>query len=432
MNHDDESFLSAFIDGEMAPDQQQRLESAIVSNPHLAERLRSLVQVRDLVAGLPHDGSVDVTASVLVGIAARGRQRGFLPTLEGWRQGSRRILPLAGLAASAASLMVAASLAILMQASHLEQTGQAVARVAHPKVGTVSNPTASRAREQGSGQTTASVAVSASSVSEGEAGAVPKDQAAGTSVLAVATGSGGAVGHEVSSSSDIAIVRQFLDSGNLKRFFWVRGGAQSDSVQVVASIVERTTHFDFFKITIAQGIVIDPRHPEGATVLACVVDPNQLERFNDQLNAALPGLVSQEPLDPVIATQLVEIERVQSCPPMSLGEVEIPRESLALRTRSSVVSEKGHGEAEGAAAQRGAGRTRTASDRDSEASQAARSGSGGDAPVAGSSSVTDQGSASGAGKERSLSNESEAAVRSRIALEQKAVVLVWVGKSPED
>ncbi len=153
----------------------------------------------------------------------------------------------------------------------------------------------------------------------------------------------------------------------------------------MASIVERTTHFDFFKITIAQGIVIDPRHPEGATVLAFVVDPNQLERFNDQLNAALPGLVSQEPLDPVIATQLVEIERVQSCPPMSLGEVEIPRESLALRTRSSVVSEKGHGEADGAAAERGAGRTRTASDRDSGGSQAARPGSGGDAPVAGSS-----------------------------------------------
>ncbi len=65
MNHDDESFLSAFIDGELVPDQQQRLESAIVANPHLAERLRGLAQVRDLVAGLPHDGSVDVTASVM-------------------------------------------------------------------------------------------------------------------------------------------------------------------------------------------------------------------------------------------------------------------------------------------------------------------------------------------------------------------------------
>ena len=62
----------------------------------------------------------------------------------------------------------------------------------------------------------------------------------------------------------------------------------------MASIIERTTHFDFFKITVAQGIVIDPRHPEEATVLAFVVDPNQLERFNDQLNDALPGLVEQE------------------------------------------------------------------------------------------------------------------------------------------
>lgn len=169
-------------------------------------------------------------------------------------------------------------------------------------------------------------------------------------------------------------------------------------------------------------------------MLACVVDPNQLDRFNDQLNAALPGLVSEEPLDPVIATQLVEIEKVQSCPPLTLGEVEIPRESLALRTRSSVASEKLHAEADAAAAQPEAGRAGAVSEREAEGSQAAAasSRSGVAQSVARFSSDSDRSSGRGTGKERALSSESETAARSRIALEQKAVVLVWVGTSQAD
>ena len=33
--------------------------------------------------------------------------------------------------------------------------------------------------------------------------------------------------------------------------------------QQVVSLVERTTHHEFYKITVSQGIVIDPRHPDG-------------------------------------------------------------------------------------------------------------------------------------------------------------------------
>ena len=78
----------------------------------------------------------------------------------------------------------------------------------------------------------------------------------------------------------------------------------NDSEQAVASVVEHTTHLDFFKITVSQGIVIDPRHPDAATVFAFVLDPNQADRFHDQLKVALPGLVEQKPLDPAIATRL--------------------------------------------------------------------------------------------------------------------------------
>ena len=358
MNNDDESFLSAYVDGELNPDQQQRLESALVANPHLAEKLRGLTQVRDLVAGLPHDGSVDVTARVMQQIHARSR-RGFLPTLEGWRRGSRRILPLAGLAASAASLMVAASLAILMQTSQFDRSGQLVSPIARRETVIQSNPTVSSTPAEVRAKPIAPVAVPSSSHSD--LGPVPANGlVTASSVSPIAPDRAVADLRQISPNGDAEHVRQFLDNPNLKRFFWVRNGPRNDSAQVVASIVERTTHFDFFKITVARGIVIDPRHPEEATVLAFVVNPNQLERFNDQLKEALPGLVNHEALDPVVATQLADIERVRSFPPAALAEVEIPREALALQTRPGVGNDRIHGDQDGATAPKDADRTGTA------------------------------------------------------------------------
>ncbi len=133
-------------------------------------------------------------------------------------------------------------------------------------------------------------------------------------------------------NGDFERVRQLLDDPTLKRYFVVRNGSKNNAEQEVASIVEHATRFDFFKLTVAQGIVIDPRHPDEATVFAFVVNPNQVDRFHEQLNLALPGLVELEALDPNIATQLADIGKVRAFPPASLAEVEIPRDGLALRT----------------------------------------------------------------------------------------------------
>jgi hypothetical protein len=136
---------------------------------------------------------------------------------------------------------------------------------------------------------------------------------------------------EAALEGSLLHLRPLLDNPSLKRFFLIQGGAKDQSEQTVASIVEHTTHLDFFKITVSQGIVIDPRHPEQATVFAFVLNTNQVDRFHDQLKVALPGLVEQQPLDPAIATQLAEISAVQSLAPASLARVEIPHEALALR-----------------------------------------------------------------------------------------------------
>jgi hypothetical protein len=126
-------------------------------------------------------------------------------------------------------------------------------------------------------------------------------------------------------------VRQYLDNPNLRHYFLVSdpdGTAQPK----VASVVEQTTHLNFYKITISQGIVIDPRHPDQAMVFALVVNPGELENLRQQLRVALNDRVVEEgPPDPRIITQLAEIGHVQAYAPAPLAEVVIPDDALAIK-----------------------------------------------------------------------------------------------------
>ena len=49
----DESLLTAYLDGALEPDERSLVESALLLDPELAERLRGLAAVHELVAGLP-------------------------------------------------------------------------------------------------------------------------------------------------------------------------------------------------------------------------------------------------------------------------------------------------------------------------------------------------------------------------------------------
>ena len=124
-----------------------------------------------------------------------------------------------------------------------------------------------------------------------------------------------------------------LDNPAERRFFLIKNGADEKAQQQVASVVERTTRFGFFKITVSQGIVIDPRHPDQATVFALLVNPKELGRLRDQLKEALPDMIDETPADPGIVTQLADIGHVQEFAPAPPADVLISREAMALRTR---------------------------------------------------------------------------------------------------
>jgi hypothetical protein len=101
----------------------------------------------------------------------------------------------------------------------------------------------------------------------------------------------------------------------------------------VASVVEHTTRYGFYKITVSQGIMLDPRHPDEATVFALIVNPKELNLLRDQLKVVLPGLIEDAPADPAIVTRLAGIGQVQAYQPTALADISIPRADLALRTR---------------------------------------------------------------------------------------------------
>ena len=104
--------------------------------------------------------------------------------------------------------------------------------------------------------------------------------------------------------------------------------------------MEQTTQFNYYKITIAQGIVIDPRHPDEATVFALVVNPNELNSLRDRLWTVFRDRVEEAPVDPKVVTQLADIGHVQAYSPSPTADVVIPRESMAILAQAEEGGER--------------------------------------------------------------------------------------------
>jgi hypothetical protein len=135
---------------------------------------------------------------------------------------------------------------------------------------------------------------------------------------------------QATEANDQERVRKMLDDPQLRRVFLVADQIGQPAEPRVASLVERTTHRDYFKITVSQGIVIDPRHPDKATVFAVVLDENELGPFRDRLKKAFSERLQEDDVNPAVAMQLAEIGQVVSFPAHPIGDVTIPRANLAL------------------------------------------------------------------------------------------------------
>ena len=112
MISDDDSILSAYLDGQLDADEQRRVELDLVAHPRLAEELRSLTVLRDLVAGLAHDATVNVAPEVMKGIRCGSARPRRIAVFHWWPADAWRPITAIGGLAAAAALILAVSLAI--------------------------------------------------------------------------------------------------------------------------------------------------------------------------------------------------------------------------------------------------------------------------------------------------------------------------------
>jgi hypothetical protein len=320
MDLQDESFLSAYLDGELDAPQRLAVEAILRSQPQLAERLRELRAVRDLVARLPRPAlDHDLAPAVLERIAhpsITARLLRYRPAWlsEGWiRTGA------------AAMLLLGATLAVLAPHGrrHAPPAPEQDVVINHPDQGNpapiedVTPPSA-----VSSGAETApepEVHPSLASIFEN-----PFGPAAAHAALADS--------HDVDAQQHERL-RQLLDSPRLRRVFLVADKLGAGIGERVQTIVQQTPrdHSPYGRITIAPEIIIDPEHPGAATVYVLVMNDSELSHFQKKLRDACPGAVQEEAPDPAVVTQLADIGDVVVLPGTTPAAVEIPDEGESTR-----------------------------------------------------------------------------------------------------
>jgi anti-sigma factor RsiW len=305
----DESLLSAYLDGELAPDQRSALEAVLLSDAELAKQLRGLAEVRGLVAGLPRPRlPVDLSPAVSAGIAERSLFRGPWPRL----LQRRFVFTAAGLG----GLGVAASLIL----------GLLFVRPAAPR------PAAPRP------------AVDALTAAPAPARTVEAGPVLRTEPPAWRTAAAPVPVPRARKREDAAAaekVRALLESPRLRRVLIVTDIIGEGTLDRVEKLVQTTPRTDagYGRITVSQGIVIDPLHPNEATVFALVMNDEELKHFQKKLEQSFPKRVEDGEADPVVVSQLGEVGSLAVLQGTPASSVVIPSTDsprVALRSDRSL------------------------------------------------------------------------------------------------
>jgi hypothetical protein len=331
MSSEDATILSAYLDGQLDFDQQQQVDSALVASARFAEDLRALTTVRDLVAGLPRDAGADVTPEVMRRIRGLSRSQPRFTARHVWAVRARRMAIGAGTLSAAAGILLMAT--VMFTPRFANRRAQMIPRPVTDNTITDSGPgtDSTSTRDQA-----INLAFNSGPSSTGAADTHSKAIDAQPPVAAQ-HGSATVVLDASSGHGDLELSRRMLDNPADRRLFLIKNGADGKAEQQVASVVERTSRLGFFKITVSQGIVIDPRHPDEATVFALLVSPKELGRLRAQLNEAMPDVLEEKHADAGIVTQLADIGQVQQFAPVPAAETATPAEALALRTHVGAV-----------------------------------------------------------------------------------------------
>lgn len=298
MNFDD-SQLSAFFDEELDPGDRQLVAWNVESSPEMLQQLVDFRSVQTAIAGLDRPSiPLDLSATVLLQLTHAQPRRG--PSLG---QAGRFAAMIVGMGSVAASLLVA--LFLLYRPLHddpgpaLFADGNAAPaqNLPHTSVSTATSPAASRVEAPAIAskppaprtlRTQANVPAQASILSVGKASGVGgPDPARPGQVDAM-------LGHR-------KVLRALIVTDVLDR-----------TSEQVRTLIEQDAarEPEFGRITLAQGIVIDPDQPGQAEVYSVVMSQASTEPFLRQLARAFPDVRIEPEAAPATVSHLTEVGQV--------------------------------------------------------------------------------------------------------------------------
>jgi hypothetical protein len=278
MNRDDESLLSAFLDGELDTPQRLRVEAALLEDPALVERLQELAAVRSLVGGLPRPTvAVDLAPAVCGRIEAAPGFR-LRRALRSGPNRARLLAAGAGLAAAAALLV-------------------AIAPSFAPR------PSSERPMNHESERLTAThLAPARPTPIEPD----PDEDAPGPAVAAVSP----VVPDDAREIAQRDRLRGLLDTPSVARLMILVDELNPAELARVEGALNETGRAEPVRgeLTIGQGIVVDPEQPGQAVVYVVVMDDRELADFRRNLRRQGAGTaVKEDQARPEVVTQLADL-----------------------------------------------------------------------------------------------------------------------------
>lgn len=279
MNLDDVTLLTSYLDGELGEPERLRVEAAVRANPHLADQLRELAQVRDLVSGMgrpatPCDLGLRVTAEI-----ERRRHR-LGPAV--WWQFVRTA------ALVAAAILVSAA---LLHSQRLPLRGRPGGRPIAQRSARPVAPAHSVA---------ATTAPSEAQAQSPAARALAKQELDGPDEA------------ELQSERDRQRLLRLLDEPGVRRVF-IEGDQIDVAADQVDDLLRNTARRSprFGRISVNQGIEVDPRHPDEARVFIAVMDEKELNYFRGQVEKKTQLAVQADSPAPArIVTLLADFSQV--------------------------------------------------------------------------------------------------------------------------
>jgi hypothetical protein len=309
MNLDEETFLTAFLDGTLDPDLQHRVESALASDLALAEHFRALTAVHDLVGGLSRPSpTADVSAAVMARIAGRRALVARLARPLGW--------------AAAAAVVAAVSIALAFPNGFSKGPKRRDANPATVARGPERNRVAGRPAADAPVRPASTSTPTAVRVAQSQAGAADSEAP-------------GPDSEERMRDLEQQRIRQLLDSPNLRKVFVVTDVVGGDASRKVGDLLGRSPrrYSSYVCIAVTSGVGAGGPQAGPADVFAVVMDDFELTEFRKELKGAIPpgARVAEAEPRPEQVTQLADIGQVKVFPGTPVADVTVPERAMSFR-----------------------------------------------------------------------------------------------------